>query len=324
MNEPLPQLDSLIEKEGVFLRRDAVDRGYDDKVIARQLRSGAWIRVRHGAYTLPPIWDAADRRERHLLTARAVHRAAESDIAFSHTTSVLLHGGATWDLPLADVHVVRAGGRSGRATAGVRRHRAAVEEEGDLVVTDGLPHTSGARTVFEIISVVGAERALAVTNDLLHRKVVLMADIKEYEPRARHWPHTLGAEVVLRLADPRIETVGESRTLYLMFREGLPHPVPQFEVYDGAHLVGRVDFALPEHGVFIEFDGKAKYTTLRRAGESLDDVVLREKHRQELIANLTGWECIRITWAELSTPGVTAARIRAAIDRQRRRGRAAA
>lgn len=323
MTEPSPQLESILETSGVFLRRDAVECGYDDKTIARMVRTGAWRRIRHGAFTLPSTWDAADGPARHLLQAAAVHRAAASDIAFSHTTSALIHGASVWDLPLGDVHVVRAGGRSGRAAAGVRRHRAAVEE-GDLLTTGGLPHTSGARTIFEIISIASTEVALAATNDLLRRGAASLDGLKEFAPRAEHWPNTLNAQIVLRLADPLVETVGESRTLYLMFREGLPHPIAQFEVFDGARLAGRVDFALPDHGVFIEFDGKAKYTSLRREGESVDDVVLREKLRQELIAELTGWECIRITWAQLSTPGATAARIRAAIERQRKRGRAAA
>jgi hypothetical protein len=76
-------------------------------------------------------------------------------------------------------------------------------------------------------------------------------------------------------------------------------------------LVAIVDFAWPELGVFLEFDGKIKYQKLLRAGESPTDVVVREKRREELICRLTGWRCIRIVWADLYRPELTAAAIRA-------------
>jgi hypothetical protein len=75
-------------------------------------------------------------------------------------------------------------------------------------------------------------------------------------------------------------------------------------------VVANVDFAWPEYGVFLEFDGRIKYQELLRVGESPTDVVLREKKRQDLIERLTGWRCIRITWADLYHPERTAALIR--------------
>lgn len=46
----------------------------------------------------------------------------------------------------------------------------------------------------------------------------------------------------------------------------------------------------------------------------MTDVVLREKRREELIARLTGWRCIRLVWADLYTPARTCAAIRQALD----------
>jgi hypothetical protein len=74
-----------------------------------------------------------------------------------------------------------------------------------------------------------------------------------------------------------------------------------------------VDYAWPELGVFLEFDGRIKYQELLKEGESVTDVVLREKKREELICRLTGWRCIRITWADLYQPERTAAAIRALL-----------
>ena len=72
-----------------------------------------------------------------------------------------------------------------------------------------------------------------------------------------------------------------------------------------------VDFAWPELGLFLEFDGKIKYQKLLKEGESPSDVVIREKRREELVCRLTGWRCIRIVWADLYRPERTAANIRA-------------
>ncbi len=82
-------------------------------------------------------------------------------------------------------------------------------------------------------------------------------------------------------------------------------------MYDeSGRLVGRVDFLWAKYGVFGEMDGKLKYLTMRREGETLDEFLLREKRREEQICALTGWVCIRITWEDLARPRLLARRIR--------------
>ena len=56
-------------------------------------------------------------------------------------------------------------------------------------------------------------------------------------------------------------------------------------------------------------DGKLSTSTMRREGETLDEFLLREKRREELICALTGWVCIRITWEDLARPRILARRI---------------
>jgi len=116
---------------------------------------------------------------------------------------------------------------------------------------------------------------------------------------------------LLRLADGRIESVGESRTLWCCFQQHLPMPEPQYKIRDrSGRVVARVDFAWPKYGVFLEFDGKVKYEKFLKEGERASDVVIREKRREELICRLTGWRCIRVTWADLDNRRKLAARIR--------------
>ena len=109
--------------------------------------------------------------------------------------------------------------------------------------------------------------------------------------------------------------MAESRAFHLFWREHIPRPEPQVEVYDElGRLVGRVDFAWAQYGVFGEIDGRLKYLTMRREGETLDEFLLREKRREELICALTGWVCIRITWEDLARPHLLARRIRKILE----------
>ena len=129
-----------------------------------------------------------------------------------------------------------------------------------------------------------------------------------------NWPWTLNTGIVLRLADPTIESVGETRTYYLCFRHGLPLPQCQYAIRDSnGRIVARVDFAWPERRVFMEFDGRVKYEKLLAPGQRASDVVIAEKRREDLIRRLTGWRCLRITWSDLARPERTAAMIRAAL-----------
>ena len=158
------------------------------------------------------------------------------------------------------------------------------------------------------------EHSLVIVNGLLHAGETTPELLARRLANMAHWPDSLHTDLVLRLADPRCESVGETRSFFLFWSEGLPLPVPQFKVRDqSGRVVARVDFAWPEHGVFLEFDGKVKYEALLKEGERASDVVIREKRREEMICRLTGWRCIRITWADLWNPARTAARIRAVL-----------
>ncbi len=48
---------------------------------------------------------------------------------------------------------------------------------------------------------------------------------------------------------------------------------------------------------------------------------MREKAREELVCLLTGWTCLRISWADLARPELLAARIRGVIAARARRER---
>ena len=62
--------------------------------------------------------------------------------------------------------------------------------------------------------------------------------------------------------------MAESRALHLFWREHIPRPESELEIFDEhGNFVGRVDFAWLDLGVFAEIDGKSKYLHLRQEGE---------------------------------------------------------
>lgn len=290
----------------LLLRSELNARGVDDNAIARMVRRRELVRIRQGAYTDPEWWEAADGPVRHLLRARAVLARAGSDAALSHTTALLAHGGPTWGVPLDDVHLTRRDRRAGRREAGVVQHRGILPDD-DVTTLLGMPATSAARTVVDAITRTTAETGLIIANDFLHRGLCTRDDLATQARTITRWPGSLERHTVLRLATPLCESVGESRLLHLIHRFGLPMPQLQVSIYEeDGHMVARVDLAWPDHGLFVEFDGREKYMRPWRAGDSAADVVVREKKREDAVRRVTGWRCIRLTWADLERPLATA------------------
>ena len=186
-------------------------------------------------------------------------------------------------------------------------------EEGDVVSAHGLSVMHPTRLALEVTTVASTEEpALCVVNDLLHRGLTTLDALRYRQERMRHWPNSLGTDVVLSFARPRSSRSASPGPFYLCRQQGLPMPTPQYVIRDeSGREIHRVDFAWPKYGVFLEFDGRVKYQKYLREGESVTDAVLREKKREELICRLTGWRCIRIDWDDLRHPERTAAKIRA-------------
>lgn len=295
-----------------MMTHELLASGYDDKAIARMVRSGELHRVRHGAYAFGAQWRDLDESGRRLLTARAVLRSSRAPTVLAGPSAAEVLGAPVWDLG-DDVHVARLDGRSDRREAGKVPHRGRLLVD-DVTVRRGLPVTSGTRTALDVMKSYDTEHALVVVDGLLRADETSIPLLERGCVSMRHDPDSLRMPIALARADERHESAGETRSDYLMWRQHLPRPVPQYEIVDRwGQVIARLDFAWPGLGSFMEFDGKTKYLRHRRRGESVADAVLREKRREELVCGLTGWRCIRIVWADLYHPERTAARIRATL-----------
>jgi hypothetical protein len=304
----------LMSPRGLLLRRDAIAFGYDDKYLRRMVKGGQICRIRQGAYAGAEVWRDLDARARHLLLCDAVVAQYADDIALSHGSAVLRFKGPDYGLDLSNVHVTHFDG-------GGRRGAKVVHHEGRCAVLDITrleDHwlTSPPRTVLDIAILYGLEIGVVVADDFIRRRLTTKAELWQLYEAVKDWPGALILRLVIDLATGKSESVGESLGWLLCRNQRLPRPEQQFEIpHPDGRLAGRTDWAWPEYGAFGEFDGKVKYHRLRRKNETIEEAVMREKQREDLLRELTGWRCIRLVWADLFTPELTAQRIRNVLRR---------
>lgn len=290
------------------LRRDAIALGIDDNALARLVKAGELVRIRQGAYAPRSRWLASSSRQRHLVLTKAVQAQYDEHVVVSHLSQAIADGAPDWGLDLGPVHLTHLVG-GGRRAAGIVHH------EGSLRVVDVSRSGDGwvttpTRTVLDCCNLVTTEVGLVLANWYLNQGLTTIDELKIRYDEMQRSRRMLAVRLVLMLADGRIESVGESRFLYLVWRAGLPLPVPQWEVWDGSRLVGTVDFAWPELGLMVEFDGKVKYGRLLRPGQSAGDAVFAEKRREDELREITGLRMFRPVWSDLDRPGLTADRVR--------------
>ena len=309
---------AALHHDQVFLRREALDHGYNDLDLKHALRDGVLAKVRHGAYTLAGVWAGADAAEQHRLRSHAVLRSHHARLALSHTSAAVEHGLRLHRPDLERVHVTCLDRHIGRTTRDVVYHQGRCGDE-ELMTHHGALLVRPVRAGLETASLGDSAQGLVVLDSVLDLGLGSLEEIHAGYRSFAGTPDSRRLQVVVRLVRKGSNSVGESLSRHLMFRCGLPEPQLQFEVYDVyGNFVGRTDFAWPEHGLLGEFDGLAKYGRLRRPGETVEQAVVREKTREDRLREITGWLMIRLVWSELLSPGPTAARLREQLARGRR------
>ncbi|WP_460842478.1 type IV toxin-antitoxin system AbiEi family antitoxin domain-containing protein [Nocardioides marmoraquaticus] len=307
---------TLASERHTFQRAEFVALGLKDRDLYRGLREKVLHRVRQGTYAMYDEWHAASSRQQHLWRARAVLRTAGADVALTSVTVLVAMDSPAWNLPLDDVHLLRTDARAGRREAGVVQHRGRVEP-GDVLAVGQEHWVSAARACVELTWTRGIdiESVVVAIDDLLRRGLVTENALYERAAVSKQVPGSLRTDLIIGLCDARRESVGESRTAYACWKASLPPHVPQLELVDEhGRAWARLDFAWPQLGVWLEFDGKEKYLMDRRPGESRDSAILRakraERDREQAIAKATGWRCVRVTWADLENPERLVRRLR--------------
>jgi hypothetical protein len=160
--------------------------------------------------------------------------------------------------------------------------------------------------------------SLIAADGALHDGQVTAAELDSALELHRGHPQVEGVRLLLRHADGRHESVGETRLAHVL--RCLGHAAtPQVPVL-ARGVTRRGDFGIDGTDVVVEFDGLSKYLTGSDGPElsSVRRALAAEKARQSDLEE-AGKEVARVVWADLDHPARIHAKVDRAIERSKRR-----
>jgi hypothetical protein len=311
LSEAAPDICAVLAGlSGVATRSELAAVGISEAELRRQLRRGAVVPVRRGAYALPELVAAVagDPARQHALAAAAAARRAGGGAAASHHSAAIIHG---LELLAAPDSAVVALTRSPRGSRSRSDRAGAVVHIADLPpahVTSrhGVLVTTVARTVTDLARALPFADGVVVADAALHAKKTARPELGSVLAACARWPGVRRAERVTAFSDHRAESVLESVARVAFYEHGLPAPGIAAWVGDDEQI-GRADFFWPEHRTVAEADGAVKYASPKRAVSQLGrDARLRDG----------GFEVVHFTWREITTvPWQVVGSLRAAFAR---------
>lgn len=301
----------------VFTRSAALQSGVPAYTLRRGLENGLLERVGRGVYrTDRALADGAPwevlraehlQRCREFQTVHPGHVVSHQSAAAVHALQIRLH-------PAMNVHLTSVKRAAcSRRKDGLEMHHAD-SVTNDVVTIDGIPTTTLARTVADVLRTSRPPHSVAVLDAAVREGLTSIPAVRAVLDSQVRWRGRPRAREVLALHDPRRESWLESYSFIALHEFGIPVPHPQVEVLDaGFHLVGRVDGLLGT--VFLEADGAAKYQLLaQELGLSPQESLARgleaqqERHDRLVALGLTG---VRWTTSQiLQDPSEVARRVR--------------
>lgn len=255
-----------------------------------QLRDDG-VRVTRGAYvsrSLTLSVGAASRGALAVLPAGTV---------VSHSTAAVLLGAPVppgWPLEFAVPPRVTPPRR--------RRIRVHVRDltPDDVVVTDGIPTTSGAQTWLDLAAILSSAELVAVGDALWRAGHLDTTRLGARLDRATGVRGIRQARRCAPLLTPLAASRPESLVRYWVVEAGLPVPTPQCPVHDrhGA-VVAHGDLGWPEWKVLLEYEGRQ-----HAARDQFD----RDVDRYSLMA-ADGWLVVRISRGHLGRRDLVVERV---------------
>ncbi|MFG3713027.1 hypothetical protein [Micromonospora sp. NPDC047730] len=304
---PSPHRPSALAWQ-VFRGSDAVRRGL---VTEHQLRSSAWIRLRHDVYA-----DARLDRD-HALACRAAALRLPPEAVVAGPSAAYLHGVAHAATFTDDVHVllprtIRVGPQRGLrahsvgpATTPPTAPAAVAGRPPDQVqpsagpadgTTPALPMTAGppprtapAAAAWESAVWLEPLRAVGIVDALLRQGLTSRDALAETADRNADRPGGRRARWVFGLADPGAGSPAESQLRVRLVLAGLPRPVTRHPVRLASGVVLHPQLAWPRHRVALEYAGR------RHAGTDHPQL---DRHRSDQLVG-AGWLVLHATGRRL-------------------------
>jgi very-short-patch-repair endonuclease len=244
-------------QDGVFTFDHALAAGLSEDEIDKRARS-SWIRLHRMVFRhpgAPTTWRG---------NLRAACYAGEPNAVLSHRTGARIYG-----LPGGREDGVELTCPRWRRTqtTGLVVHESTFIHPRDVQLVDDLPVMRPERVAFELASIYPSanfiERVLhAARRQRLITYASTKATFERLAGRGRPGVQVF-REALERWVPSERPTESEMETLLLQMlrRADLPEPVLQYEVFDASgRFVARVDAALPDYRIVIEYDSIQEHT----------------------------------------------------------------
>jgi hypothetical protein len=288
-----------LARGGYMFRGDLIDHGFRDKDIRAAVHAGLLTRLRHGTYAPAAPTSTMTPERRHFLIACSVADKLGDAVVISNVSAAAGHGCDTYGASLDHVHLTRLDRRHGRTEAGVTFHVSQTDAALDVVEIEGRRTVSAVRAVLETSCESSVESGMVVASSAIRRGLVTQDELLAALPLTARWRGARRVSLAARLADGRLESVGEVRSVHMMWQHGVPLPELQFEVVVDGRVIARLDFAWLSDRHAGEFDGVVKYGRLNPYSIDPGRVLVDEKRREDGIREqrlgMTRW-----TWSDLS------------------------
>ena len=297
-------LDMRVEDRIAFISRHIMRTPSRRVLSLPPASAGSCVRIHRGWYITSAQWAALSREDKHLAVMLAADRSATSPLVFTLVSAAVLLGLPIYGDPGLVVHTAVGANGNGSPGPRLRRHKISLDPS-EIVEVAGLQCTTADRTIFDLSCTSHSELALACADGHLRSEFRVNRSIdsarlgewKEdmdrrlFDARSRRGVRT--ARQVLALTTPKTDSALESVSHLQLRRLGfevelqVAVPGPQGQLYF-------VDFELVGLGLFGECDGKSKYTDPElRGGSTAEEIVYREKRRQEWLCGTTGKGMVR-------------------------------
>lgn len=245
MHVPLPDFP--------FTRATAESLGISRHRLQEALRNREVRSVLRGVYVRNDIVETQDLRVRAAsLVMRPHHVLCDRTAAWVHGIDVFRY--CELDLlPPLETFALRGTSRSERAEyAGGQRDLL----PGDICLVEGVRVTTPLRTCMDLGCTRPRWRALAAMDAFMRHYAITREEMLRLLPRYFRRRGVVQLRQLIPIADPRAESLRESRTRLAIEDAGLPRPVLQHWVTVGGRPIFRLDLAYPHAMVAVEYDGR--------------------------------------------------------------------
>jgi Protein of unknown function (DUF559) len=283
---------------GLFVGSHAVSQRLLTK---RQLESGLYRRVLRNVYADPGL------RHDHELKARAAALLMPAEAAVGGRSAAGWFG-APFSSSADPVLVVVPRSCRWVGPRGVQVHRTDVRPQDVWITDDGVRLTTADRTAWDVATIEPTATAVALLDGMLRDGreraggLTAPALAAELLRRRGQWG-SRRASALLPLVDGRAMSPPESRVRVACHLARLPHPVPQFEIFEDGVRLAQVDLAWPEAKLVVEYEGAYHFDELQ--------IVKDDGRYARLVA--AGWQVIRLSSVDLRDLDDVVGRIRAAL-----------